>query len=164
MIAALGTTSAGLLLYRHHDGRLEALLVHPGGPFWRRRNEGAWSIPKGECAPGDTNLSVALREFEEELGMPAPRSSITPLGSVRQAGGKVVHAWMARGEFDVSLLRSNTFDLEWPPGSGRMKQFPEVDRAGWFEIDEARRMILPAQSAFLDRLTALLADAPEAEA
>ena len=117
--------------------------MHPGGPFWKRRDEGAWSIPKGEVEPG------------EELGQPAPEVELTPLGSVRQAGGKVVHAWAARGDLDVSGVNSATFAVEWPPKSGRMQDFPEVDRAVWFGLTEARRKILPAQSVFLDRLITL---------
>ena len=148
--------SAGLLLYRIRDGRPEVLLVHPGGPFWRRRDEGAWSIPKGEIEPGETPAEVARREFHEELGQWPPDVELTPLGSVRQAGGKVVHAWAARGDLDVSQVNSVTFAVEWPPKSGRMQDFPEVDRAAWLGIAEARRKILPAQSAFIDRLEAVL--------
>ena len=131
--------------------------MHPGGPFWQRRDEGAWSIPKGEHDADETGPAVALREFEEELGAPAPSQSLTPLGSVRQAGGKVIEAWTAEGELDVGRVKSNTFELEWPPRSGRRQLFPEVDRAAWVDIDEASRLILPAQRAFLDRLVALLA-------
>lgn len=152
----MATISAGLLLYRYRDGDIEVLLVHPGGPFFRRRDEGAWSIPKGECSAGEAGLPAALREFEEELGTPAPPPPFTSLGSVRQGGGKTVHAWAARGEFDVDRLNSNTVELEWPPRSGRIQQFPEVDRAGWFGLDEARRTLLAAQHPFLDRLRATL--------
>ncbi|TME04818.1 MAG: NUDIX domain-containing protein [Chloroflexi bacterium] len=148
--------SAGLLLYRFVDGAPEVLLVHPGGPFWKRRDDGAWSIPKGEIEAGETREGVARREFAEELGQPAPDVELTPLGSVRQAGGKVVHAWAARGDLDVSQVNSVTFAVEWPPKSGRMQDFPEVDRAAWLGIAEARRKILPAQSAFIDRLEAVL--------
>ena len=146
--------SAGLLLHRVHDGRLEVLLVHPGGPFWKKRDEGAWSIPKGEIEPGQSALDVARREFEEELGQPPPQTKFIPLGSVRQAGGKVVHAWAAPGDFDVDRLKSVSFDMEWPPRSGRTQAFPEVDRAEWFDLDTARRKILQAQSTFIDRLEA----------
>jgi predicted NUDIX family NTP pyrophosphohydrolase len=156
----MATTSAGLLLYRYREGMIEVLLVHPGGPFFRRRDEGGWSIPKGECSAGATGLPAALREFEEELGAPVPQPPFTPLGSVRQAGGKTVHAWAARGEFDVDRLSSNTFELEWPPRSERMQQFPEVDRAAWFEIDSARRKLLAAQRAFIDRLIAVVPQKP----
>jgi len=144
--------SAGLVLYRVRDGKTEVLLVHPGGPFWKRRDEGVWSIPKGEIEPGEARLDVARREFQEELGMPPPDGDLAPLGSIRQAGGKVVHAWASPGDVDVSDISSGTFTIEWPPRSGRMQEFPEVDRAAWFDLATARRMILPAQSPFLDRL------------
>jgi len=148
--------SAGLVLYRVRDGKTEVLLVHPGGPFWKRRDEGAWSIPKGEMGPGESRLDVARREFQEELGVPPPEGEVLPLGSVRQAGGKVVHAWAAPGDLDVSRVSSGTFAIEWPPRSGRTQEFPEVDKAAWFDLDAARRMILAAQGAFLDRLEAQL--------
>jgi len=148
--------SAGLVLYRVRDGKTEVLLVHPGGPFWKRRDEGAWSIPKGEMGPGESRLDVARREFQEELGVPLPEGEVLPLGSVRQAGGKVVHAWAAPGDLDVSRVSSGTFAIEWPPRSGRTQEFPEVDKAAWFDLDAARRMILAAQGAFLDRLEAQL--------
>lgn len=128
------------------------LLVHPGGPFWAKRNEGAWSIPKGEIEPGETALEVARREFEEELGSAPPDVELASLGKIRQAGGKVVHAWAARGDLDVEHVRSVTFAMEWPPRSGRMQDFPEVDRAAWFVVEEARRMILPSQLPLLERL------------
>jgi len=144
--------SAGLVLYRVREDKTEVLLVHPGGPFWKRRDEGVWSIPKGEIEPGETRLDVARREFEEELGMPAPDGDVAPLGSIRQAGGKVVHAWAVPGDVDVSRISSDTFTVEWPPRSGRMQEFPEVDRAAWFDLATARQKMLPAQSAFLDRL------------
>ena len=136
------------------DGKLEVLLVHPGGPFWAKRNEGAWSIPKGEVEPGETVLDVARREFEEELGTPPPDGELTPLGTIRQAGGKVVHAWTTHGDLDVTRVQSVPFSMEWPPRSGRMQEFPEVDRAAWFDLDEARRMILPSQLPLLERLAA----------
>lgn len=144
--------SAGLVLYRLRDGKPEVLLVHPGGPFWKRRDEGVWSIPKGEMGPGESRLDVARREFKEELGLPSPDGDLAPLGSVRQAGGKVVHAWAARGDVDVTRVSSDTFAMEWPPRSGKMQEFPEVDRAEWFDLAAAKRKILPAQSAFIDRL------------
>lgn len=128
------------------------LLIHPGGPFWAKRNQGAWSIPKGEIEPGETALDVARREFEEELGSPPPDDELTSLGSIRQAGGKVVHAWTSRGDLDVARVKSVTFAMEWPPRSGRTQEFPEVDRAAWFDLDEARRMILPSQLPLLERL------------
>jgi len=153
----MARASAGLLLYRQRDGIIEVLLVHPGGPFFRRRDEGAWSIPKGEPAVGEVGIDAALREFEEELGGARPRPPYAPLGSIRQPGGKTVHAWAAEGDFDASRLVSNTFDLEWPPRSGNLQRFPEVDRADWFDMDEARRRLHPAQAQFLDRLLAEVA-------
>jgi predicted NUDIX family NTP pyrophosphohydrolase len=128
------------------------LLVHPGGPFWKKRDEGAWSIPKGEIEPGEEPVDVARREFSEELGVAAPDGEMESLGVVRQAGGKLVRAWAVAAEFDVSRLQSMTFDMEWPPRSGRMQAFPEVDRAEWFDLDTAREKINPAQAVFLDRL------------
>jgi len=151
----LTVESAGLLLYRLRGGAPEVLLVHPGGPFWTKRDLGAWSIPKGEIEPGQSALDVARREFEEELGQPPPQTEFIPLGSVRQAGGKVVHAWAAPGDFDVDRLKSVSFEMEWPPRSGRSQAFPEVDRAAWFDLETARRKILPAQSAFIVRLQAI---------
>ena len=143
-------------MYRLRDGSLEVLLVHPGGPFWQKRDDGAWSIPKGEIAETESGLDVARREFEEELGVGRLDADFTALGSVRQAGGKVVHAWAAPGDVDITRLTSNSFPLEWPPRSGKMQQFTEVDRAGWFDLDAARRKLLPAQREFLDRLEQLL--------
>lgn len=131
------------------------LLIHPGGPFWAKRDAGAWSVPKGEIEPGETAIAVAVREFEEELGAAPPNGDTTSLGSIRQAGGKVVHAWAARGDFDVTRLKSTSFTMEWPPRSGREQQFPEVDRAAWFDLADARRMILPSQLPLLDRLEKL---------
>lgn len=151
----MATTSAGLLLYRRREGRLEVLLVHPGGPFWQKRDEGAWSIPKGELTDNEIALDCARREFQEELGVPAPGGDVASLGSVRQAGGKIVQAWTVEGDLDVTQAHSNTFELEWPPRSGTMQRFPEVDRAGWFDVDTARRKLIPAQAAFLDRLEGL---------
>jgi predicted NUDIX family NTP pyrophosphohydrolase len=147
-----GAQSAGLILYRYQEGRLEVLLVHPGGPFWQKRDDGAWSIPKGEIAENEVGIDVARREFHEELGVAAPDGEPTSLGAVRQAGGKVVHAWALAGDLDVTKTTSNTFEIEWPPRSGKMQAFPEVDRAGWFDVDAARRKLLPAQRAFIDRL------------
>jgi predicted NUDIX family NTP pyrophosphohydrolase len=141
-----------LVLYRHRDGKPEVLLVHPGGPFWKRRDEGAWSIPKGEIEAGEAAPDVARREFQEELGVPPPEGELTALGTIRQAGGKVVHGWALRGDVDAEHVQSVTFDMEWPPRSGKLQAFPEVDRAEWFDLEAARRKILPAQAAFLDRL------------
>jgi predicted NUDIX family NTP pyrophosphohydrolase len=144
--------SAGLVLYRQRDRRLEVLLVHPGGPFWQKKDDAAWSIPKGELTENEDGMEVARREFQEELGSAAPNGEAIPLGEVRQAGGKVVSAWALPGDLDVTRMTSNTFEIEWPPHSGKMQQFPEVDRAGWFDLDTARRKLLPAQRAFIDRL------------
>jgi predicted NUDIX family NTP pyrophosphohydrolase len=147
-------TSAGILLFRHAGGAAEVLLVHPGGPFWAKKDEGAWSIPKGELEEGEEPRECALRELEEELGSPfALRpDDLIELGTVRQKNGKVVHGWAAEGDFDPATLRSNSFSLEWPPRSGVEREFPEVDRAEWLGPDEARRKIIPAQADFLDRL------------
>ena len=144
--------SAGLLLYRLATGRPEVLLIHPGGPFWAKRDQGAWSIPKGECEPGEDPRACALREFEEELGGPPGAGELITLGTVKQRGGKVVTAFAAEGDFDPAGLRSNTFELEWPPRSGRRREFPEVDRAEWFECAQAREKLVSAQAAFVDRL------------
>ena len=143
---------AGLLLYRQRDGKLEVLLVHPGGPFWQRRDESVWSIPKGEFGENEAGIEVARREFHEELGTAAPAGEATSLGEVRQAGGKIVHAWALAGDLDVTRTTSNTFEIEWPPRSGKVQIFPEVDRAAWFDLDAARGKLLPAQRAFIDRL------------
>ncbi|HVP31842.1 MAG TPA: NUDIX domain-containing protein [Myxococcota bacterium] len=144
-------TSAGLLLYRLTARGVEVFLVHPGGPYWSRKDLGAWSIPKGETSPGEDPLVAARREFAEETGRAIEGPALS-LGDVRQAGGKRVHAWAVRGDLDPERIRSNTFDLEWPPRSGVVRAFPEVDRAAWFPIDEARRRLLPSQAPFLDRL------------
>lgn len=143
--------SSGLLLFRETSGHLEVLLVHPGGPFWSKKDEGAWSIPKGELAEGEDPLEAAKREFEEEMGSPAQGEAI-PLLPLKQPGGKTVHAWAVRGDFDPDLLKSNTFPLEWPPKSGRIQEFPEVDRAAWFPIETAKQKILKGQAGFLDQL------------
>jgi predicted NUDIX family NTP pyrophosphohydrolase len=150
-------TSAGLLVHRAAPAGVEVLLVHPGGPFWARKDLGAWSIPKGETAPDEDGLAAARREFREETGFNVDGDAL-PLGEVKQAAGKIVHAWAVRGDLDAAAIRSNTFELEWPRGSGRKRTFPEIDRAAWFPIDEARRRILPAQAAFLDRLLAALGE------
>jgi predicted NUDIX family NTP pyrophosphohydrolase len=145
--------SAGLVVYRRREDVVEVLLVHPGGPFWAKKDEGAWSIPKGEHDAGEEPLAVAAREFAEELGIEAPDlASAVPLGELRQPSGKRVTAWAVEADVDVTEIRSNTFPMEWPPRSGRTAEFPEVDRAGWFGPDEARRKILRGQAAFLDRL------------
>jgi len=145
--------SAGILLHRRSgDGALEVLLVHPGGPFWAKKDLGAWSIPKGEYQDGEDALTAARREFEEELGSPAADGDLVALGEVRQKSGKVVTAWALEGDIDADAVTSNTFTMEWPPRSGRTREFPEVDRAAWFGLDEARARILPAQAPLLDRL------------
>jgi predicted NUDIX family NTP pyrophosphohydrolase len=155
--------SAGILLHRENGaGAIEFLLVHPGGPYWARRDLGAWSIPKGQIEDGEDPRDCALREMAEELGAApvlAPEN-LVELGSVRQRAGKVVEAWAAEAEFDPAALASNTFALEWPPRSGTEQEFPEVDRAEWFEPGEARRKILPAQATFLDRLLEHLGRSP----
>ncbi len=140
---------------------LQVLLVHPGGPFWARRDLGAWSIPKGEYAGDEDPLAAARREFVEELGIEPPGGVARPLGEVRQRGGKVVAAWSLRGDLDTSHVISNTVETEWPRGSGRHISFPEVDRAEWFTVTEARRRVLDAQIAFLDRLIDQLAESGE---
>jgi predicted NUDIX family NTP pyrophosphohydrolase len=148
-------------MFRHVEAELEVLLVHPGGPFWAKRDLGAWSIPKGECEDGEDPRATAWREFEEELGSrpPAPPHApeeVLELGEVRQKAGKIVLAWAIAGDLDAEHITSNTFTMEWPPRSGRTQRFPEVDRAGWFGLAEARERINPAQAALLDRLTEAL--------
>ena len=146
--------SAGILLFRRRDGALEVLLAHPGGPFWARRDAGAWTIPKGLIEPGETAEAAARREFLEELGT-AAAGALVALGSVRQRGGKHVEAFALEGDFDVATLRSNTFETEWPPRSGRMNTYPEIDRIAWLDLPAARIQILEAQRPLLDRLEAL---------
>jgi predicted NUDIX family NTP pyrophosphohydrolase len=142
--------SAGILL--HRAGASEVLLVHPGGPFWARKDAGAWSIPKGEVEDGEEASAAALREFAEETGTTLPDGALEPLGSVKLKSGKLVHAFAVAGDLDPEAIVSSTFELEWPPRSGRISTFPEVDRAGWFGLDEAREKLNPAQAAFVDRL------------
>jgi predicted NUDIX family NTP pyrophosphohydrolase len=148
--------SAGLLLYRRRGGALEVFLVHPGGLFWAKRDAGAWSIPKGETDPEEDHLAAARREFAEETGLQAD-GRFLPLTPIRQSGGKIVHAFALEGDFDPSTIQSNSFEIEWPPRSGRKRSFPEIDRAAWFSLDEARQKINPAQRALLDELQAMLA-------
>ncbi len=150
-MAKRSSISAGLLLFRRVNGRLEVFLAHPGGPFWARRDEGAWTIPKGGVEAGEDALDAARREFEEETGIP-PRGEFVPLGSIRQRAGKIVHAWAWEGDADASTITSNTTQTEWPRGSGRRITYPEVDRCGWFSPEEARQRMNPAQAAFIDRL------------
>ncbi len=142
--------SAGILLYRRRDAGLEVLLVHPGGPFWAKKDAGAWSIPKGEYSETEDPLAVAKREFEEETGT-RPQGECLPLGDLVQPGRKIVTVFALEGDLDPASLRSNTFELEWPPRSGRKASFPEIDRAQWFSPAEAERKILPGQRAFIDR-------------
>jgi predicted NUDIX family NTP pyrophosphohydrolase len=148
--------SAGILLYREGADGLEVLLVHPGGPFWTKKDHGAWSIPKGEYEDGDDPLANALREFEEETGTRLEASEPVELGTVVQRGGKQVTAWALAGDLDPASVRSNTFTMEWPPRSGRQSEFPEVDRAEWFGLDEAREKLVPAQAELVDRLARAL--------
>lgn len=146
--------SAGILLYRIRDDKLEVLLVHPGGPFFRNQDAGSWSIPKGETDGEEDLLAVARRELEEETGL-KPAGPFTALNSIKQKGGKVVYAWACAGDCDPAQLKSNTFTIEWPPRSGRMQEFPEVDRAEFFGLEEAKLKISPAQAAFLEELAAM---------
>lgn len=152
--------SAGLLLCRERSGGLEVLLVHPGGPFFHKKDLGAWSIPKGEIAPDEDPLATAIREFEEELGT-SPAGPYVRLTSIRQRGGKTVHAWASRGDLDVKRIRSGTFALEWPPKSGKMVEFPEVDRAEFFDLAEAAQKINASQRDLLDQVPAALASLGE---
>lgn len=147
------THSAGLLLYRWEGSELQVLLAHMGGPFWARKDARAWSIPKGEYPAQEDPLAAARREFAEEFGAAPPDGPYRDLGEVRQSGGKTVRVWAVEGEFDPSCLISNTFELEWPPHSGRRASFPEVDRAAWFDLDTARAKLVAAQVEFLGRLT-----------
>ena len=145
-------TSAGILLYRYGEAGLEVLIGHMGGPFWERKDAGAWSIPKGETKVGENTLEVAKREFEEELGSPPPQEPYLELGEVRQASGKKVIVFAARGDLDAESIRSNSFEMEWPRGSGRIQEFPEIDRAAWLSIAQALEKLVPAQVQFLERL------------
>ena len=151
-------TSAGLLVFRERDGALEVLLAHMGGPFWARKDEGAWTIPKGELEPGEDPPAGARREYEEELGHAPPAGPLLELGEIRQRGGKRVVAFAVAGDFDpASLLAPGTFELQWPPRSGRMQAFPEIDRVAWFDLAMAARKIVAAQAQLLDRLAAATA-------
>ena len=146
------TSSAGILLHRRAPAGTEVLLVHPGGPFWARKDLGAWSIPKGELAEGEDPRACALREFAEETGVALPPAELADLGSVKLKSGKVVIAFAVEGDLDAAGVRSNTFEMEWPPRSGTRRSFPEVDRADWLALDEARVKLLPSQAVFVDRL------------
>lgn len=147
--------SAGILLYRLKGGSAEVLLVHPGGPYWRGRDRGAWQIPKGEIAAGENAEAAAVREAQEELGIPL-QGTLVPLGQLRQAGGKIVEGFALEQDLDATAVVSNRFEIEWPPRSGRRQSFPEIDAARWFSVAEAETMTLPSQQPFLDRLTAHL--------
>jgi predicted NUDIX family NTP pyrophosphohydrolase len=147
--------SAGVLMFRRRSASLEVLLVHPGGPFWQRKDDGAWSIPKGEFLEGEAADAAARREFAEETGC-ALRGELLPLTPVKQPSGKVVHPFAIEGDLDPASIRSNTFALEWPPRSGIMREFPEVDRAGWFTIADARRKLIAGQRPILDELEGVL--------
>ena len=155
-MAKIARISAGLLLYRLTGTHPEVLLAHPGGPFWAQRDAGAWTIPKGLVDEGEDSLAAARREFEEETGV-TPSGPYVPLGTVRQKAGKQVHAWAWEGNLDAGLIRSNPVTMEWPRGSGRWLEFPEIDRCAWFDLKSARQKINPAQAEFIDRLEALIA-------
>jgi predicted NUDIX family NTP pyrophosphohydrolase len=152
-----GRTSVGILLWRSRDGRLEVLLAHPGGPFWAKKDIGHWTIPKGEMEPGEELIAVARREFAEETGHDVPDRPLIGLGEITQKSGKLVLGWAVEGDLDPSAAVSNTYELEWPPNSGAVRTFPEIDRVEWFDLDEARRRLKAAQVPFLDRLEAALA-------
>jgi predicted NUDIX family NTP pyrophosphohydrolase len=157
MTTSRAKRSAGILLWRRSaTGAVQILIGHPGGPFFERKDDGAWSILKGEIEPGEDPQSVARREFEEETGAAAPVGAVLELGDVRQAGGKTVVAWAVEGDLDPATAVSNTFDLEWPPRSGRTQTFPEIDRVAWFDVPDARVKLNSAQAMFVDRLVALL--------
>ena len=149
-------TSAGILLWRRTDDGPEVLLGHMGGPFWARKDDGAWSLPKGEHGPDEPPLAVARREFEEELGSPVPAGDLLPLGEARVTSGKMLAVWAVEGDLDAAACVSNTFELEWPPRSGRIQEFPEIDRAAWFGLEAARAKLVKGQVPFLDRLAAAL--------
>jgi predicted NUDIX family NTP pyrophosphohydrolase len=148
--------SAGILLYRVRGGRVEVLLVHPGGPWWVNKDLGAWSIPKGEYGQGEDPEATAVRELEEETGYALGTGELLPLGTLRQRGGKLVSAWAAAGDLDPAAITSNTFTLEWPPRSGRLREFPEIDRAAWFDPATARQKLSAAQAELIDRLLVAL--------
>jgi predicted NUDIX family NTP pyrophosphohydrolase len=153
-----GRMSAGILLWRTREGAIEVLLAHNGGPYWARKDHGHWTIPKGEVEPGEELAAVARREFAEETGHDVPDGPLIELGQIRQKSGKVVQGWAVEGDLDPATAVSNTYEMEWPPRSGRMQSFPEVDRVEWFCLEEARARLREAQVPFLDRLEAALAD------
>jgi len=143
--------SAGILLYRFKDGQLQVMLVHPGGPFWKKKDKGAWSIPKGICEEGEASVEAAKREFKEETGFDIDGKFID-LGELKQSSGKIVHAWAVEGDLDTTKIKSNTFQIEWPKGSGKIREYPEIDKGEWFSIDIAKEKIVKGQKEFLDRL------------
>ena len=153
----MAKTSAGLLLYRRKQARVEVLLVHPGGPFWSKKDDGAWSIPKGEFTEGEEPLVAAQREFQEETGLTVT-GEFQALTPIRQSGGKIVHAWTVESDLDASAIRSNLFSMEWPMGSGKMKEFPEIDRADWFTLGIAEIKILKSQLPLLAQLRSLIGE------
>lgn len=155
-----GRTSVGILLWRSRGGHLEVLLAHPGGPLWTKKDLGHWTIPKGEMEPGEELVAVARREFAEETGHEAPADPLIDLGQIMQKSGKLVLGWAVEGDLEPSTAVSNTFEMEWPPHSGVVQTFPEVDRVEWFGLDEARRRLKAAQVPFLERLQAALATTP----
>ena len=150
----MGKQSAGLLMVRYRDSNLEVFLVHPGGPFWSKKDEGAWSIPKGEYTDEEDPLTAARREFKEETGSEAAGNFI-PLSPLKQPGGKVISAWAVEGDCRAEAVKSNTFTMEWPPRSGKQAEFPEVDRAAWFSIEQAKKKILKGQAGFIEELCSL---------
>ena len=152
-----GRTSAGILLWRRRDNRLEVLLAHMGGPYWVNKDLGHWTIPKGEIEQGEEPVAVARREFAEETGSELPDTPLVELGEIRQKSGKLVLAWAVRGDLDATTAVSNSYQMEWPPGSGRVETFPEIDRVEWFKLKQARRKLKAAQVPFLDRLQAVIA-------
>ena len=151
----VGKSSAGLLLYRIREAAIEVLLVHPGGPYWKNKDESAWSIPKGEFLPEEDPLAAARREFFEETGV-AIEGELRALKPIRQPGGKIVHAWAVEADLDPATIVSNTFEIEWPPRSGRLQSFPEIDRGAWFSLPEARRKIVRGQVPLLEELAQML--------
>ena len=150
-----GVRSAGILVFRGVGEQREVLIAHMGGPFWSRKDDGAWSIPKGECEPGEDELVAARREFAEELGLPVPAGELLPLGSAKQSTGKVVTVWAVEGDLDPAAVVPGTFELEWPRGSGTLREFPEVDRVGWFGLTVARAKLVKGQRVFVDRVAEL---------
>lgn len=152
----ISNQSAGILLYRNTNGQIEFFLVHPGGPFFKNKDNGYWSIPKGEFLPDEDPLTAAKREFEEETGKPVQAEKFIKLSPIKQKSGKTVYAWATEGDIDANIILSNNFEMEWPPKSGKMASFPEIDRAGWFNADDARIKLNAAQSALIDELLTLI--------